>query len=165
MLLKGNVFALFYLKSLCFRTIFFRVNLHFKKSYTEYRKLSFQDSHKKVLEFMREYDEDYRADSELTVSEESMFAAETYMEKNQHLFLTKVSRDKCRNGRTTLKPDSVVHRGITKKIVVMPLGEMTRSSKEQFGNKASKFSENSPNDVFALFSFSRDLEDTPSVGL
>ena len=74
---------------------------------------------------MREYDEDYRVETDLTVSEDTMFAAETYMKKNQHLFLTKVSKAKCRNGRTTLQPDSVIHRGITKKIVVMPLGEMT----------------------------------------
>jgi len=125
-----------------FALLFFRVNLHFKKSFTEYRKLSFQDSHKKILEFMREYDEDYRVETDLTVSEDTMFAAETYMEKNQHLFLTKVSMAKCRNGRTTLQPDSVIHRGITKKIVVMPLGEMTRSSNEQFGIKASMFGVN-----------------------
>ena len=70
-----------------FALLFFRVNLHFKKSFNEYRKLSFQDSHKKNLEFMREYDEDYRVETDLTV-----FAAETYME-------------------TTLQPDTVIHRG------------------------------------------------------
>ena len=43
-------------------------------------------------------------ETDLTVSEDTMFATETYMEKNQHLFLTKVSKAKCRNGRTTLQP-------------------------------------------------------------
>ena len=79
LLLKGNhfLFALF------------RVNQHFKKSYTEYKRLNVVQSSKKLGDFLKEYDLDYRKEKEPTVAEKLLKEAETYLKKHQHVFATK----------------------------------------------------------------------------
>ena len=67
----------------------FRVIQHFKKSYTEYKRLSVVQSSKKLGDFLKEYDLDYRKEKEPTVAEKLLKEAETYLKKHQHVFATK----------------------------------------------------------------------------
>ena len=89
---KGNnfLFALFcYWKGNNFLFALFRVNQHFKKSYTEYKRLNIVQSSKKLCDFLKEYDLDYRKEKEPTVAEKLLKEAETYLNKHQHVFATK----------------------------------------------------------------------------
>ena len=63
-----SLFALFcYWKGNNFLFALFRVNQHFKKSYTEYKRLNIVQSSKKLCDFLKEYDLDYRKEKEPTV--------------------------------------------------------------------------------------------------
>lgn len=68
---------------------YFRVNAHFKQSYSEYKKLNTVQSYKKLCDFLREYDTDYRKEEEPTVSEKTLKEAELYLDTHDHLFLEK----------------------------------------------------------------------------
>ena len=85
-----SLFALFcYWKGNNFLFALFRVNQHFKKSYTEYKRLNIVQSSKKLCDFLKEYDLDYRKEKEPTVAEKLLKEAETYLNKHQHVFATK----------------------------------------------------------------------------
>ena len=65
------------------------MNQHFKKSYTEYRRLNVVQSCKKLSEFLKEYDLDYREENDPTVPEKLLKEAETYLDRHAHIFATK----------------------------------------------------------------------------
>ena len=65
------------------------MNQHFKKSYTEYKRLNVVQASKKLGEFLQEYDLDYRQEKEATLPEKILKEAETYLERHWEIFATK----------------------------------------------------------------------------
>ena len=82
-------FLIRYFKKNNFLFALFRVNQHFKKSYTEYKRLNIVQSSKKLCDFLKEYDLDYRKEKEPTVAEKLLKEVDTYLNKHQHVFATK----------------------------------------------------------------------------
>ena len=100
---------------------FFSANGHFKRSYTEYKKLSLVDAIHKIFDFLSEYDLNYRPETEtLSVDKKRLKEAEEFLDSHGDKFLTRDFRSSDKKQRFILDPNRSVNRGFTARIIAVP---------------------------------------------
>ena len=133
--IKNNVFAPnIYNLRIC------SANKHFKRNYSEYKRMSLSEATQKVFDFLSEYDSLYRPEgATLSVSEQLMVDAEEFLDQFEDRFLDKDVTSSKNKQRCILDPFRSVNRGFTARVTAVPTCFTEKHSVLEFAEIASKF--------------------------